>query len=145
MRRERAHDLPGLCFLLFPAPFVGALGSPHIPARFETQGSKPEGLPRVAHKLRQIHTCFRRFPKNPRLERDASTFFLHGVIQDVWMPALCEILLPLCLMLPCPDTMLKYKPGLSSSRQLRRGGASAQLPECRRALFGTQVSSLSQS
>ena len=77
------HDLPGLCSLWFPTPFVGALGSTHIPARFQTQGTKPEGLPRVAHELRQIHTCFRGFPKNLRLKRDAGTFFLHWVIEDV--------------------------------------------------------------
>lgn len=77
------NNLPGLCCLWFSTPFVGAVGSTHIPAGFQTQGSKPEGLPRVAHELRQIHTSFRRFPKNLRLKRDAGTFFVHRVIQDV--------------------------------------------------------------
>lgn len=47
------------------------------------QGGNPEGLPRVAHELGQIHTCFKMFPKDIRLKRGAGTFFLHRVTQDV--------------------------------------------------------------
>lgn len=107
---------------------MGALGSAHIPSKFQAQGSNPEGLPQVAPELRQM-CMVQEVSQEPQTEKES---FLHGVIQDVLLHSFSEILHPLCVSC-CPAQITKMrKPGISAPTELCWGGPSSQLPKCGR-------------